>query len=114
VLADERDLWLDRETAVRMFGPHAVRRVPTTPINWWCSFGRLDLFVSPQRSSLAPSPDGGQRCVLALGYLAYMGRADAYFRIGRRSTVAGDSGSLRRLTDFGSRGEDIQLVRRLQ
>ena len=34
VLTDERDLWIDLETAVQMFGTDSIRRMPTTPIYW--------------------------------------------------------------------------------
>src|SRR6516164_4008380 len=34
VLTDERDLWIDLETAVQMFGTDSIRRMPTTPTYW--------------------------------------------------------------------------------
>ena len=33
-LADEQDLWIDRETAVEIFGPQSIRKMPTVPIYW--------------------------------------------------------------------------------
>ena len=34
VLTGERDLWIDLETAVQMFGTNSIRRMPTTPTYW--------------------------------------------------------------------------------
>jgi len=34
MLTDERDLWIDLETAVQMFGTDSIRRMPTTPTYW--------------------------------------------------------------------------------
>jgi len=34
VLTDERDLWIDLETAAQMFGNGSIRRMPTTPTYW--------------------------------------------------------------------------------
>lgn len=33
-LAEERELWIDPETAVEMFGPQSIRKMPTVPIYW--------------------------------------------------------------------------------
>jgi ubiquinone/menaquinone biosynthesis C-methylase UbiE len=33
-LIDERDLWIDRETAAQTFGAGSIRCMPTTPIYW--------------------------------------------------------------------------------
>jgi ubiquinone/menaquinone biosynthesis C-methylase UbiE len=33
-LADERDLWIDRETAVEVFGAQSIHKMPTVPIYW--------------------------------------------------------------------------------
>jgi SAM-dependent methyltransferase len=33
-LADEQDLWIDRETAVEIFGAQSIRKMPTVPIYW--------------------------------------------------------------------------------
>jgi ubiquinone/menaquinone biosynthesis C-methylase UbiE len=33
-LIDERDLWIDRETAAQTFGASSIRCMPTTPIYW--------------------------------------------------------------------------------
>jgi SAM-dependent methyltransferase len=33
-LADEQDLWINRETAVEMFGAQSIRKMPTVPIYW--------------------------------------------------------------------------------
>ena len=33
-LADEQDLWIDRETAVQIFGAQSIRKMPTVPIYW--------------------------------------------------------------------------------
>src|SRR5262249_33493160 len=34
MLAEERDLWIDRETATRLFGIGSIRRMPGTPTYW--------------------------------------------------------------------------------
>jgi SAM-dependent methyltransferase len=33
-LTDEQDLWIDRETAVEIFGAQSIRKTPTVPIYW--------------------------------------------------------------------------------
>jgi hypothetical protein len=33
-LIDERDLWIDRETAAQTFGASSIRCMPTTPMYW--------------------------------------------------------------------------------
>ena len=33
-LADEQDLWIDRKTAVEIFGAQSIRKMPTVPIYW--------------------------------------------------------------------------------
>jgi hypothetical protein len=33
-LADEQNLWIDRETAVEMFGAQSIHKMPTVPIYW--------------------------------------------------------------------------------
>jgi len=33
-LAEEEDLWIDRETAVEIFGAQSIHKMPTVPIYW--------------------------------------------------------------------------------
>jgi ubiquinone/menaquinone biosynthesis C-methylase UbiE len=40
VLTNERDLWIDLETAVQKFGPGSIRRMPTTPTYWMLTLER--------------------------------------------------------------------------
>ena len=42
-LADEQDLWIDRETAVEIFGAQSIRKMPTVPIYWMLVFKRAVL-----------------------------------------------------------------------
>jgi hypothetical protein len=62
VLTDERDLWIDLETAVQMFGTDSIRRMPTTPTYWMLTLAKssmvanghvdaalLDSFISEHR-----------------------------------------------------------------
>ena len=42
-LADEQDLWIDRETAVGIFGARSIRKMPTVPIYWMLVFKRAVL-----------------------------------------------------------------------
>jgi len=39
-LIDERDLWIDRETAAQMFGASSIRCMPTTPIYWMLTLAK--------------------------------------------------------------------------
>jgi hypothetical protein len=45
--ADERDLWIERETAAQTFGTGSIRCIPNTPIYWMLSL------PSPPRSRTA-------------------------------------------------------------
>jgi SAM-dependent methyltransferase len=36
-LADEQDLWIEQEAAVRIFGPQGIRKMPSRPIYWMLS-----------------------------------------------------------------------------
>src|SRR5262249_24580137 len=40
VLTDERDLWIDRETAVQMFGIGSIGCMPTTPTYWMLTLAK--------------------------------------------------------------------------
>jgi hypothetical protein len=79
VLTDERDLWIDIETAVQMFGTDSIRRMPTTPIYWMLTLAKsstvanghadaalLDSFISehqpvrPRGRSLSHIPPGAE------------------------------------------------------
>jgi SAM-dependent methyltransferase len=42
-LAEEQDLWIDRETAVEIFGAQSIRKMPTVPIYWMLVFKRAVL-----------------------------------------------------------------------
>src|SRR5215470_8301927 len=39
-LIDERDLWIDRETAVQMFGVGSIGCMPTTPTYWMLTLAK--------------------------------------------------------------------------
>jgi len=39
-LIDERDLWIDRETAAQTFGASSIRCMPTTPIYWMLTLAK--------------------------------------------------------------------------
>src|SRR5215469_8833790 len=39
-LIDERDLWIDRETAAQTFGTGSIRCMPNTPIYWMLSLAK--------------------------------------------------------------------------
>jgi len=39
-LIDERDLWIDRETATQTFGASSIRCMPTTPIYWMLTLAK--------------------------------------------------------------------------
>lgn len=49
VLTDERDLWIDLETAVQMFGTGSIRRMPTTPTYWVLTLIKSGMVASRQR-----------------------------------------------------------------
>jgi hypothetical protein len=39
-LIDERDLWIDQETAAQTFGTRSIRCMPTTPIYWMLTLAK--------------------------------------------------------------------------
>jgi SAM-dependent methyltransferase len=48
VLTGERDLWIDLETAVQMFGTGSIRRMPTTPTYWMLALGKSGIVAIGQ------------------------------------------------------------------
>jgi SAM-dependent methyltransferase len=54
VLIDERDLWIDRETATRMFGVGSIGCMPTTPTYWMVTLAK-SAAAANGRSSCRPS-----------------------------------------------------------
>src|SRR5262249_8981116 len=73
VLTDERDLWIDRETAVQMFGIGSIGCMPTTPTYWMLTLAKsgavtdghadaalLNGFISVHQAAVASS----QQCDL--------------------------------------------------
>ena len=56
VLTDERDLWIDPETAVQMFGTGSIRRMPTTPTYWMLTLVKSGMVANRQTSAFVPAP----------------------------------------------------------
>jgi ubiquinone/menaquinone biosynthesis C-methylase UbiE len=67
MLAEERDLWIDRETATRMFGISSIGRMPGTPTYWMLALaksavamnGHADVahsFISEHHAAIPSSP----------------------------------------------------------
>jgi ubiquinone/menaquinone biosynthesis C-methylase UbiE len=67
MLAEERDLWIDRETATRMFGIGSIGQMPNTPTYWMLALaksaaamnGHADVahsVISEHRSAIPSSP----------------------------------------------------------
>jgi SAM-dependent methyltransferase len=50
VLTDERDLWIDRETATRMFGTGSIECMPTTPTYWMVTLAKSPMVANSQPS----------------------------------------------------------------
>jgi len=48
VLTDERDLWIDRETAVQMFGIGSIGCMPTTPTYWMLTLAKSGAMTNGQ------------------------------------------------------------------
>jgi ubiquinone/menaquinone biosynthesis C-methylase UbiE len=46
VLTDERNLWIDLETAVQMFGTGSIRRMPTTPTYWMLTLAKSSVVAN--------------------------------------------------------------------
>jgi SAM-dependent methyltransferase len=69
VLTDERDLWIDLETAVQMFEADSIRCMPTTPTYWMLTLVRSGMVgngMPMPRCSIASFPSaswlGGGDC----------------------------------------------------
>src|SRR6516164_1187649 len=67
MLAEERDLWIDRETATRMFGIGSIGQMPNTPTYWMLALvksaaamnGHADVaysFISEHQAAIPSSP----------------------------------------------------------
>ena len=72
VLTDERDLWIDRETAVQMFGIGSIGCMPTTPTYWMFTLAKsgtvtnghadaalLNGFISEHQAAVASAQQCG-------------------------------------------------------
>ena len=72
VLTDERDLWIDRETAVQMFGIGSIGCMPTTPTYWMLTLAKsgavtvghadaalLNGFISEHQAAVASAQQCG-------------------------------------------------------
>ena len=46
MLAEERDLWIDRETAARMFGIGSIGRMPRTPTYWMLTLSKSSMVAN--------------------------------------------------------------------
>jgi len=79
VLTDERDLWIDRETAVQMFGIGSIGCMPTTPTYWMLTLAKsgavtnghadaalLNGFISEHQAAVASSKQCGLCSVIPL------------------------------------------------
>ena len=72
VLTDERDLWIDRETAVQMFGICSIGCMPTRPTYWMLTMAKsgavtnghanaalLNGFISKHQAAVASAKQCG-------------------------------------------------------
>ena len=57
MLAEERDLWIDRETATRMFGIGSIGRMPNTPTYWM-------LVLAKSAAAMNGHADATHSCVI--------------------------------------------------
>src|SRR5215472_3379022 len=57
MLAEERDLWIDRETATRMFGVGSIGRMPNTPTYWM-------LVLAKSAAAMNGHADATHSCVI--------------------------------------------------
>src|SRR5215470_12547273 len=48
---DERDLWIDRETAAQTFGAISIRCMPTTPIYWMLTLAKSSAAANGYRDA---------------------------------------------------------------